>query len=85
MLLCTASTGQGGGAAGLAPARALFGYVGSLVLGETICLPMAHQYWTGQDYDLDPALDARCQHSLTHLVTLAGDHARRRLPAPELA
>src|ERR1022692_2053841 len=39
LLMCSASTGQSGGAIAMPHARALFGYVGCLVQGDTISVP----------------------------------------------
>jgi chromate reductase, NAD(P)H dehydrogenase (quinone) len=58
-LLCSASTGWSGGAVSMPHVRALFGYVGCLVIGETICIPNAHQAWSGDGYQFDPFFDAQ--------------------------
>ena len=54
LVLCSASTGHSGGAAGMSHARALFHYVGSLIVDDSICVPYAHEAWTGRGYEFDP-------------------------------
>lgn len=61
VLLCAASTGGSGGAMGIPSARALFGYVGAVVFGETLCLPFAHQAWTDAGYFFDDAFENQIQ------------------------
>jgi chromate reductase len=62
VLLCSASTGGSGGAMGIPSARALFGYVGGIVFGETVCLPFAHQAWTEAGYFFEDEFEMRLQH-----------------------
>jgi hypothetical protein len=38
-------------------ARALFGYVGCLISGDSICVPYADQAWTGNGYVFEPFFD----------------------------
>ena len=45
VLLCSATPGWSGGGLGMAALRALFGHVGAIPFGETICLPYAEQAW----------------------------------------
>ena len=73
VLLCSASTGSTGGSAGIPSARALFGYVGSLVFGETLCVPFAHQAWTEVGYFFDDEFENRI-HNLSQRFAL---HAQR--------
>jgi len=72
VLLCSASTGSTGGAVAIPAARALFGYVGCVVLGDAICLPCAHQVWTGEELRPDAMLEARIEAGLARLL----DHGR---------
>ena len=58
-LLCSASTGWSGGAVSIPHVRALFGYVGCLVIGETICIPNANQAWSVDGYQFDPFFDSQ--------------------------
>jgi len=62
VLLCSASTGSSGGAMGIPSARALFGYVGALVFGETLCVPYAHQAWTDVGYFFEDDFENRIQN-----------------------
>lgn len=62
VLLCSASTGSSGGSAGIPSARALFGYVGSLVFGETLCVPFADQAWTEAGYIFNDEFENRIQN-----------------------
>ena len=73
VLLCSASTGSSGGAMGIPFARALFGYVGGLVFGETVCIPFVHQAWTEAGYFFDDDLEERIQ-SVSHRFA---EHAQR--------
>jgi chromate reductase, NAD(P)H dehydrogenase (quinone) len=61
VLLCAASTGSSGGAMGIPSARALFGYVGGIVFGETLCVPFAHQAWTEAGYFFEGDFEDRIQ------------------------
>lgn len=81
VLLCSASTGWSGGAVAIPSARALFGYVGSVVLGDTICIPHADQAWTGDGFALDPFFDEQISEALAHLVrqSTAFDRSRMQL------
>jgi chromate reductase len=45
VLLCSATPGWSGGALGIPALRTLFGHVGAIPFGETICLPHAQQGW----------------------------------------
>ena len=79
VLLCGASTGWSGGAVAIPHARALFGYVGCLVIGETICVPYADQAWTGDGYAFDPIFDAHVDATIDRTVQLAVAHSNTRL------
>jgi len=78
VLLCSASTGWSGGAVAIPSARALFGYVGALVLGETVCVPHVDQMWTGQSFELDPYVDLQVDEALVHIARLSQQFAQRR-------
>ena len=69
VLLCAASTGSSGGAMGIPSARALFGYVGGIVFGETLCLGFAHEAWTEAGYFFDDDFEARI-HSVSERFAL---------------
>jgi NAD(P)H-dependent FMN reductase len=73
VLLCSASTGSSGGAMGIPSARALFGYVGALVFGETLCVPYAHQAWTDVGYFFEDDFENRIQS----LSQRFAEHAER--------
>ncbi|MBU6267934.1 MAG: NAD(P)H-dependent oxidoreductase [Sphingomonadales bacterium] len=45
VLLLSATPGWSGGGLGIAALRALFGHVGAIAFGETICLPYAADAW----------------------------------------
>jgi chromate reductase len=61
VLICSASTGSSGGAMGIPSARALFGYVGCMVFGETLCVPFAHQAWTEAGYFFEDSFEERIE------------------------
>lgn len=71
LLLCSASTGSSGGMAGIGPARALFGYVGALVMGGAICVSHAAEKWSELGYMFDGSFDAYIGHSVRRLSALA--------------
>ncbi|MDI7047134.1 hypothetical protein AAER40_28075, partial [Klebsiella pneumoniae] len=70
-LLCSASTGWSGGALAVSNARALFSYVGCLVLGDVICIPYADQALTENGYLFDPFMDAQIEVSAGRVLKLA--------------
>ena len=70
LLLCSASTGAGGGALGIHSARALFSYVGCLVLGDSICLPYADQLLTEEGFDLPPYFEEQLAYSINRFGRL---------------
>jgi NAD(P)H-dependent FMN reductase len=78
VLLCGASTGWSGGAVAIPHARALFGYVGCLVIGETVCVPYADQAWTGDGFAFDPIFDAHIDAAIDRTVDLAAAHSKAR-------
>ena len=71
VLLCTASTGGSGGAMGIPSARALFGYVGGVVFGETISVPFAHQAWTDAGYFFEGDFEDHLQHVIQRFAKQA--------------
>ena len=71
LLLCSASTGSSGGMAGIAHGRALFGYVGALVMGGAICVPYAADKWSDLGYMFDEPFEGYIAGSVARLVTLA--------------
>ena len=71
LLLCSASTGGSGGALAIPHARALFGYVGAVVIGDTVCLRRADQAWTGDGYAFGPEADAQIDGALRRVLRLA--------------
>jgi len=78
LLLCSASTGWSGGAMAIPSARALFGYVGCVVIGDTVCVPRADQAWTGDGYAFDPFFDDQVDASLERVLQLARGFAAQR-------
>ena len=77
VLLCSASTGSSGGAMGIPSARALFGYVGANVFGETLCLPFAQQAWTEVGYFFEDEFENRI-HNLNHRFAQHIEHVIAR-------
>jgi|SRR5471030_20309 len=73
VLLCSASTGWSGGAVGTPHARALFGHVGALVMGETISLPYAEQAWCADAgcYLFDPLFEAHIDQAMHRFLHVA--------------
>jgi len=77
-LLCSASTGASGGALAIPHARALFGYVGCVVIGDTVCLARADQAWTGDGYAWAPEPDRQIDGALRRVLRLATSFAANR-------
>jgi NAD(P)H-dependent FMN reductase len=75
VLLCSASTGRSGGAVATAHARALFGYVGCVVIGDTICIAHAGSAWTGDGYAFPDPLHEQIDGALERVLRLATDFA----------
>jgi chromate reductase, NAD(P)H dehydrogenase (quinone) len=71
LLLCSASTGWSGGAVAIPHARALFGYLGCVVIGEAVCVPHAEQAWADGAYRFDPFFEAQIDAAAGQLVRLA--------------
>ena len=76
LLLCSASSGAGGGALGLQSARALFSYVGCLLPGDSICLPYADQLLNEEGYKLPPQIKEQITFSVTRFAQLVERMAR---------
>jgi len=74
-LLCSASSGGSGGALGIPHARALFGYVGCVVIGDTVCIPHAGLAWTGDGYAFGPDVDDQIAAALQRVLRLASSFA----------
>ena len=70
-LLCSASTGWSGGAVAIPHVRALMGYLGAVVLGDTICVPHAETAWMCEGVANDPMLDERIATATSRLIKLA--------------
>ena len=75
LLLCSASTGSSGGMAGIGPARALFGYVGALVMGGAICVPYAAEKWSELGYMFEAPFEGYIADSVGRLSSLARPRA----------
>jgi chromate reductase, NAD(P)H dehydrogenase (quinone) len=71
LLLCSASTGWSGGAVAIPHVRALFGYLGCLVIGDAVCVPYAEQAWADGAYRFDPFFEAQIDAAADQLVRLA--------------
>lgn len=71
LLLCSASTGSSGGMAGIAHGRALFGYVGALVMGGAICVPYAADKWSELGYMFDESFEGYMAGCVGRLAALA--------------
>jgi NAD(P)H-dependent FMN reductase len=84
VLLCSASTGASGGALAIPHARALFGHLSAMTLGETVCVPCAYQVRAGDGYSFDPFFDAQVDAACESLLHWARAHAASR-PAKEAA
>jgi NAD(P)H-dependent FMN reductase len=80
LLLCSASTGGSGGAVGIASARAMFGHVGCMVLGETICVPHVESAWTGSGFMFDPQFETWLAGTVRKLLDIATATNRTRRP-----
>jgi chromate reductase len=78
LLLCSASTGWSGGALAMPHARALFGYVGCMVIGDAISIPHADQAWTVDGYVFDPFFDERIDAAVDRVLQSAQAFARTR-------
>lgn len=69
VLLCSASRGLcEGGPAAIPQARALFGHLGALVLGEAVSLPRAAEAWSPDGFGFSASMEARIEAALSHLL-----------------
>jgi NAD(P)H-dependent FMN reductase len=68
VLLCSASTGSSAGALAIQNLRALFGYVGSAVLGHSIGIAHAPQQWSADGFRFDDATESRIDAALASLL-----------------
>jgi NAD(P)H-dependent FMN reductase len=83
VLLCSASTGRSGGSLGILHARALFGYVGALVIGDTLCVSQADQHWHDEiGFMFGEAFEARIAVAAERILKLASDFAPRNSTQP---
>jgi NAD(P)H-dependent FMN reductase len=80
LLLCSASTGWSGGTVGIPHARALFTFVGCVVLGDSISVPHAAEAWSGDAFVFDPFFNAEIDDAVAQLLALA---KLTRLPTPQ--
>jgi NAD(P)H-dependent FMN reductase len=71
LLLCSASIGSSGGMAGIAHARALFGYVGAMVLGGAICVPFAADKWSDLGFMFEDSFEGYIAASVSRLASVA--------------
>lgn len=86
VLLCSASTGWSGGAVAMPHARALFGYVGALVIGDTVPIPHADQAWQDDTgFAFHPHYEERLDAATQRLVTQARHFHHQRTRAQETA
>ena len=80
VLLCSASPSWRGGAGGLAHARALFAYVGAMVMGDTVSVPFADQCASDWGFVWDPAVQERALFSVSRLLQQAVYFKSHRAP-----
>ncbi len=71
VLLCSASTGWSGGALVIQNLRALFGYVGAMVMGPSIGIARAPDQWTADGFQFDGATDSHIEVALSALLQWA--------------
>ena len=86
LLLCSASTGWSGGAVAMPHARALFGYVGALVIGDSVSIPYADQAWDDLlGFQFDPYYETRLDAATQRLLGQARHFQQQRQRTPETA
>jgi chromate reductase len=85
VLLCSASTGSGGGRLVVPHLRALFGYVGCVVIGDSISVPRADEVWLDGSFRFDEGCAARIAGALERVRNLSEDVAIRRTLQGEAA
>jgi chromate reductase len=84
LLLCSASTGWSGGAVAMPHARALFAYVGALVIGDAVSIPYADQAWDPDlGFAFDPYYETRLDAATQRLLTQARHFHQQRTSALE--
>jgi chromate reductase, NAD(P)H dehydrogenase (quinone) len=83
LLLCSASTGWSGGTAAIPHARALFDYVGCLVVDEAISVPYADQAWVGETYLFDPFFEAQIDEATEQILRRAQEFEQAQSSLPE--
>jgi NAD(P)H-dependent FMN reductase len=79
-LLCSASTGGSGGALAIPHARALFGYVGCVVIGDTVCIAHADRSWTAEGYAFGTDANQQIDAALQRVLRLASSFASTGKP-----
>lgn len=76
VLLCSASrSGSEGGPAVIPNARALFGHVGAMVMGDTVNLPHAAEAWTTEGFEFTPRMNGQVDDAIDRLLRLAAAFA----------
>jgi len=78
VLLCSASTGGVGGRLVIPHLRALFGYVGCVVIGDSIGVPRADEIWLEGSFRFDEGCAAHIAGALERVRNLSEDVAIRR-------
>lgn len=77
VLLCSATRSRWEGEPAVIPnARALFGHVGALVLGETVNLPRAAETWSADGFGFSPRMEAELEGALAHVLRQAEAYER---------
>lgn len=71
VLLCSASTGWGGGALVIQNLRSLFGYLGAAVMGPSIGIARAPEQWSADGFAFDDATDSQIETALSALLLWA--------------
>lgn len=72
VLLCSASRGRWEGEPAVIPnARALFGHVGALVLGESVSLPRAAETWSAEGFGFSPRMEGEIEGAVVKLLRQA--------------
>jgi len=71
VLLCSASTGSSGGAVAIPHARALFGHIGCVVVGDTVCIAHAGQAWAGDGFAFADPVHEQIDAALERVLRLA--------------
>jgi NAD(P)H-dependent FMN reductase len=74
VLLCSASTGWGGGALVIQNLRSLFGYLGAVVMGPSIGIARSHDQWTVDGFEFDGATDCQIEDALSALLQWSTQH-----------